>query len=113
MRITSKRGKSCSIMTNSQVLSLLGLARRARQIETGEGTVLKAIRQGKAQLVFLASDAGAATVKELTDKCHYYHVTLVRQFNSTELSAAIGLSRKIISVNQAGFANKMKTIMKI
>ncbi|WP_367341762.1 YlxQ-related RNA-binding protein [Limosilactobacillus sp.] len=100
-------------MTNNQVLSLLGLARRARQIETGEGTVLKAIRKGKSQLVFLASDAGAATAKELTDKCNYYHVALVRQFTASELSDAIGMTRKIISVNQAGFANKMKKIMRI
>lgn len=113
MLIMNRLVKSYLTMTSNQVLSLLGLARRARQIETGEGSVLKAIRQGKSQLVFLARDAGEATAKEFTDKCNYYHVKLARQFTASELSDAIGMKRKVISVNQAGFANKMKKIMKI
>ena len=113
MLTTSKPGKNFLTMTNSQVLSLLGLARRARQIETGEDTVLKSIRRGNSKLVFLASDTGQATKKEIADKCHYYHVTLVQSFSAAELSKAIGMSRKIVSVKQVGFANKMKKIMKL
>ncbi len=95
-----------------QVLSLLGLAQRARQLVSGEQTVIKAIRNGEAQLVFLASDSGAATVKKVTDKCRYYQVTISTAFDASQLSQAIGTSRKLIAVTQPGFAKKMTSLLK-
>ena len=50
--------------SEQQILNLLGLARRARQITAGEGLVLKSIRNHQAKLVFLATDAGHSTVKQ-------------------------------------------------
>ncbi len=108
----NRHGRNCSTMINKQVLSLLGLARRAQQIVTGEGMVLKAVRQRKVFLVFLASDAGNATSKEFQNKCRYYHVSLVQDFTAAQLSSAIGMPRKVIGVKQAGFANKMKKMIK-
>ena len=56
-------------MTNPALLQLLGLAARARKTISGEELVIKEIRNGKAKLVFLASDASANTTKKIQDKC--------------------------------------------
>ena len=45
-------------MNNTKkVLNLLGLAKRAGKVITGEELVVKAIQNGKASLVFVAHDA--------------------------------------------------------
>lgn len=100
-------------MKNNQqsVLNLLGLARRARQIESGEGSVLKSIQTRKAQFVFLAKDAGSATTKKFTDKCKFYRVSLCSLFTKQELSQATGQARTVICVTQSGFARKFEELL--
>ena len=62
-------------MQNKQkLLNLLGLARRAGKLVTGEDMVLGAIRNGKASLVFFANDGGASSMKKFTDKTNSYNV---------------------------------------
>jgi Ribosomal protein HS6-type (S12/L30/L7a) len=52
-------------MNNKQkALNLLGLAIRARQLESGSPTVLDAIRKQRAQLVIIAEDASPNTKKQ-------------------------------------------------
>ncbi|MCI1974955.1 MAG: ribosomal L7Ae/L30e/S12e/Gadd45 family protein [Limosilactobacillus sp.] len=100
-------------MKNNQqsVLNLLGLARRAKQTQSGEGSVLKSIQTGKAQFVFLAKDAGSATTKKFTDKCVFYHVPQCSLFTKQQLSQATGQSRTIICVTQSGFARKFEELL--
>lgn len=67
MQTTYRHDKSYLVMIKNkeQVLNLLGIARRARQLQSGEEIVLKNIQTKKAKFVFLASDAGKASAKRL------------------------------------------------
>ena len=94
-----------------QVLNLLGLAQRAGRIISGEDLVIKSIQEGKAQLVFLAHDAASNLTKKMTDKGQYYQVDVTTVFSTLELSAAIGKSRKVLAVTDAGFTKKMRSLM--
>lgn len=96
---------------DQQVLNLLGLARAARQLVSGEAIVLKNIQTKKAMFVFLASDAGQATTKKFTDKCNSYGVPCSRAFTKSQLSQATGQSRTIIGVVQPGFARKFEELL--
>lgn len=99
-------------MTNHDKLSnLLGLAQRAGKIISGEELVVKAIQTGKAQLIFLANDAGPNLTKKVTDKSNYYNVEVSTVFSTLELSAALGKPRKVLAVADAGFSKKMRTLM--
>ncbi|WP_251546895.1 L7Ae/L30e/S12e/Gadd45 family ribosomal protein [Limosilactobacillus caecicola] len=99
-------------MTNKQpIIQLLGLAQRARELTTGENLALKQIRQGKAKFVFIARDAGAASAKKLTDKCHFYHVPVSQSLTRQEISQAIGQTRTVVVVNQTGFAKKFQQLI--
>ncbi|KRN88625.1 YlxQ-related RNA-binding protein [Ligilactobacillus ceti] len=99
-------------MENRQkVLNLLGLAKRAGKLVTGEELVLKQIRNGQARLVLLASDCGMSTMKKISNKCDSYAVNIITEFTKQELSIAIGQSRTVIAVNDAGFSKKMLQLL--
>ncbi|HJA73656.1 MAG TPA: ribosomal L7Ae/L30e/S12e/Gadd45 family protein [Candidatus Limosilactobacillus faecipullorum] len=101
-------------MNNQQrILNLLGLARRASQLTTGEGAVIKSLRAQQIKLIFLASDAGNATKKKVTDKATFYQVPVCQQFSQRELSIAIGQKRTVIGIKQVGFANQFQKLLKI
>jgi len=91
--------------TMSKALSYLGMAMRAGKLVTGDDTVLKSIRQGKAHLVIVAGDASDNTKKKYRDKCGYYNVKLAEAFDRVELGMAIGKeARVLVAVTDAGFA---------
>ena len=93
----------------SRALSQLGLALRAGKLVTGDETVLKTVRQGKAKLVFVASDASDNTKKKYRDKCATYKVILSEAFTRLELGLAIGREDQVlIALTDSGFANMIR-----
>ncbi|MHC8518886.1 YlxQ-related RNA-binding protein [Weissella confusa] len=96
-------------MQNKQkLLNLLGLARRAGKLVTGEDMVLGAIRNGKASLVFFANDGGASSMKKFTDKTNSYNVPFTTALTRQELADATGLARTVLAVADRGFTKKMR-----
>ena len=99
-------------MNNREKLSnLIGLAQRAGKVISGEELVIKTIQSRKAQLIFLAHDAGPNLTKKITDKSNYYNIKVSTVFSTLELSAALGKPRKVLAVADAGFSKKMRTLM--
>lgn len=96
-----------------QVLGLLGIARRARQLVSGEAIVLKNIQTNQAKFVFLAKDAGQASKKKFADKCGTYRIPCSQAFSKSQLSQATGQSRTVIAVIQPGFARKFEELLKM
>lgn len=86
---------------------MLGLAMRAGKLVTGEEMTLKEIRNEKAALVIIASDAGKNTQKKIKDKSSYYEIPLLDAFSADEISAAIGKPRMVIGILDQGFARKV------
>ncbi|PLR69787.1 MULTISPECIES: YlxQ family RNA-binding protein [Bacillaceae] len=99
-------------MIKHQWMSLLGLANRARKIVSGEELVIKEVRQSRAKLVLLSSDASDNTAKKVTDKCSYYRIPLVSVPDRYMLGQAIGKdARVVVAIVDAGFAAKIKTLL--
>ncbi|HOO43697.1 MAG TPA: ribosomal L7Ae/L30e/S12e/Gadd45 family protein [Bacillota bacterium] len=93
-------------MNKDKVLQYLGLAKRANKIVSGETSVLEYIKKKDVYLVFLASDAMSNTTKRITDKTHFYNVSLNQSFNTDELNKAIGTSnRKVVGITDKNFTN--------
>ncbi len=96
-------------MLNDSVLSLLGLASRARMISSGD-ILLNDIRKKKVSLVLVAQDASDNTKKKYTDKCSYYQIDIRIIGKIDELSHAIGKNNRVaIGIKNDGFANKIKS----
>lgn len=98
-------------MLSKEILSLLGLATRARKITTGD-ILINDIRSKKTSFVIIAKDCSENSKKKITDKCHFYSVDYVIIGTTDELSHAIGkINRVAIGINDKGFANKIKSIL--
>lgn len=96
-------------MLTKEVLSLLGLASRARKIVTGD-VLLKEIRSKKVHLVLIAEDASENTKKKYTDKCSYYHIDCMIVGSVDDLSHAIGKENRVaVGINELGFASQIKS----
>ena len=112
MSIINRPEENYLAMTNRQsILNLLGIARRAGELISGEDTVLKAIRSQKVQLVLIASDAGKTTSKKFQDKCHYYQVPFDITFEKQQLNTATGQARTVYGITQYGFAHKIEELL--
>lgn len=91
---------------SKNVLSLLGLACRARAVVSGEYATEKAVKEGKAKLCIVAVDASDNTRKLFNDKCSYYDVPIIFCGTKDELGRAIGKEyRASVAVTDKSFAD--------
>jgi ribosomal protein L7Ae-like RNA K-turn-binding protein len=84
----------------------LGLAYKARKIAVGTELSIEKMRQKKAVLIALASDASENTKKKIRDKASYYGIDVIESLTSTQLSQSIGKTNiKVIAILDEGFKN--------
>lgn len=104
---------SLNIKDKEKLLNLLGLATRARKTSIGSDTCLKMIASKKAKLVLVANDASEATIAKFNNKCSFYNICLDLSLNSSELNQAIGKeTAKVLTINDYGFAENIKNLIK-
>lgn len=95
----------------NKAYSMLGLATRARNLVSGEFSTEKAVKEGKAWLVLVATDASDNTKKQFHNMCDFYHVRCMEFGSKEELGHAMGKEmRASLAVTNEGFA---KSIIKI
>jgi ribosomal protein L7Ae-like RNA K-turn-binding protein len=94
-----------------KVLNLLGLAKRAGKITTGEELVIKTIQRQTAKFIFLANDASQNLNKKIIDKSNTYQIKTSTKYSQEELTKAIGSERKVLAVMDEGFAKKMENLL--
>ena len=97
---------------NPKLLSLLGLARRAGKVITGDESCMKALRGGKARLIIVAADASDNTRKKYADKCAHYNTKLIIVSDRASIGGAIGRAEQVvIAIEDEGFASGIRTCM--
>lgn len=95
-----------------RILSMIGLARKAGKLVSGEYLCEDAVRKGKACLVILASDAAKNSSKNLTDSTNYYKVPLAVYGTKESLGKAIGCEmRAAVAITDPGFAQKILSLI--
>lgn len=88
----------------SKLFQNLGLARRAGKIVTGE-TAMTAIKEQKAMLVLIASDAAERTKSRILEKCRFYCIRTKFVEDSVNLAQSIGKENcMFVAVLDEGFA---------
>lgn len=96
------------MLDNNRVLSMLSIAAKAGKVVSGGVLTEKAIQDGSASLVIIASDASNNTQKKFTDKCSYYNVPYRIFTNSDTLGKHIGKqSRTTLAVTDLGLAEQI------
>lgn len=97
-------------MTNSKILSLIGLATKAGKIVSGEFSTEKSVKTGNGFLVVAAEDASENTKKKFRNMCSFYQVPIYFYGDKESLGRAMGKEyRACLAVQNENFA---KAIMK-
>ena len=73
-----------------RAIGLLGIAKKAGLLMSGEFSTEKAIKSGVAELVIVAGDASANTKKHFSDMCAYRNLPYVEFAMKTQLGSALG-----------------------
>ncbi len=93
---------------NNKILSLLGLATRSGNLVSGEFMTEKAVKERKAFLVVVSSEASGNTKKKFTNMCSFYEVPLYFYGTMESLGHSIGKEfRASIAVTDEGFAKNI------
>ncbi len=100
---------------NAQLSKYLGLCAASRSAVCGSELALGAVRKNPAKvcLMILARDASARTEKQITDKCAFYKVKLVKSgLTMAELSDALGKSSLVAAcaITNKGLAEKIEEL---
>ena len=83
----------------------MGIAAKAGKVVSGEFSTEKAVKEKRACLVIVASDASDNTKKLFSDKCRYYAVPVRFYADRETLGKAIGCgTRASAAVTDPGFA---------
>lgn len=100
-----------SMTTEDRVRGYLGLAARARHLESGEFAAEKAVKSGKAYLLFIAGDASDNTKKKFRNMCGHYGVPCCIFGTRAELGHAIGREfRAIAAVTDRKLAEAIRAL---
>jgi len=92
-------------MNRNKILGLLGLAARAGKVQSGEFSVEKAVKGGRAFLVIVSQEASENTKKLFRNMCTYYEVPYYEFGEKEELGHAIGKEmRASLAVADEGFS---------
>ncbi len=100
----------------AQLSKYLGLCAASRSAICGSELAISAIRKNSAKvnLMLLASDASARTEKQVTDKCAFYKVKLIKlDMTMEELSDALGKSSlcAACAITNKGLAGKIEELI--
>jgi ribosomal protein L7Ae-like RNA K-turn-binding protein len=99
----------------AQLSKYLGLCAASRSAVCGSELALSAVRKNPAKvyLMILAQNASARTEKQITDKCAYYKVKLIKpSLTMEELSDALGKSSlcAACAITNKGLAEKIEEL---
>ena len=95
-------------MKQNKIFSLLGLATRASAVVSGEFMTEKSVKEGRARLVIVGSDASDNTKKNFLNMCAYYHVPCFLYGTKEVLGHAMGKEmRASLAVTDEGFAKNL------
>lgn len=97
------------ILKQNKILSMISLATKAGKIVSGEFSVEKAVKEGRATLVIIADDASDNTKKMFRNMCTYYKVPLYFFGGKDELGHAMGKElRASLALTDNGFGNAIE-----
>lgn len=99
-------------MSQSRLLSLIGLATKAGKTASGEFCTEKEIKSGRARAVIVAADASDNTKKKFKNMCDFYRVPVYFCADKDTLGHAMGKEfRASLAILDEGFAKGMKKHM--
>lgn len=97
-----------------KVLSMISLATKAGKTTSGEFSVEKAVKDGKAKLVIVSEEASDNTKKKFTNMCDYYKVPIYIYGKKEELGHFMGKEfRASVAILDEGFKKALEKQLEV
>lgn len=97
---------------NQKILNLLGLCKRSGNLSLGYDATFESITKKKAKLCLIASDASDRVKDKMKKNCDMLKIdSFVTDFEIKDFDSSIGKPVAVISVNEKGFSEKIKTLL--
>lgn len=96
---------------NDRILSLLGLARRAGKLSMGFDASCESAAKGESALVLTTNDISEGSLRRLQSSVGGSADMIGLGCDMQQLGAAIGKSVRMVSVNDEGFAKKLRSLL--
>lgn len=101
-------------MKNNKIYSMISLCARAGRLCSGNFTVERAVKDRRAYVVIVATDASDNTKKLFDQKCNYYDIPYYEYGTKDELGRYSGNEvRTSVAVLDAGFAEQIIKYMNV
>lgn len=101
-------------MKPDKVLSMLGIAAKSGSVVSGEFSTEKAVKDGKAYLVIVATDSSANTKKMFRNMTDFYEVPMYEYADKETLGHCIGREfRASLAVVNEGLAKSVEDKLKL
>ncbi|MCD7826021.1 MAG: ribosomal L7Ae/L30e/S12e/Gadd45 family protein [Clostridiaceae bacterium] len=92
-------------MKTDNVLRMIGLAKKAGRVVSGEYMTENAVKSGAAKLVIIAEDVSENTRKKFRNMCNFYEVPIREYSSKDELGRSMGKEfRASLAVTDEGLA---------
>ncbi len=93
--------------TKQKALNFIGLAQRGNKLISGDERVEKAIKNGQATVIIMANDVSEKTSERYQYLSDTYQKPLVSDFDSFEISQALGKKRSLCCLTDRGMTKKL------
>lgn len=95
-----------------KLFGMIGLAKRAGKILSGENKCKEAIKSGRVYLCILSEDASHNTEKSIRNSCTFYDVPLVVFGTREQLGGAVGnASNSVLALTDENFCEAILNII--
>ena len=99
-------------MKPDKISSYIGFAMKSGKLVSGEFSVEKAVKEGKARIAVIAEDASDNTKKKFKNMCDYYGVHFAVLKSKEELGRIIGKEyRACVAINDRGLADALMKLI--
>lgn len=85
----------------------MGLCQKAGKLVSGSEIVSVGTKTKKVKLIILAQDSHADTTAKIFKVGKQNNVLVINEFNSNEISQAIGKKRKVLGITDTGFCKAL------
>lgn len=102
-------------MRNSEVLSVLGLCKKSGNLALGFDACVESATVGKSYLILIMRDLSENTKQKLFNRLTAMATDLIilTDLSVDDISECLGKACGIISVNNEGFAKKIRSLLNI
>ncbi len=96
---------------NSKLLSIIGLCKKSGNLSVGFDSCIESVNQKNSKLILITKDLSERTLNKLSVQLNNKVPTCFINYSMEDIRQIVGKTSGIISINNDGFAEKIKQLL--